>query len=376
MTFSALDARRARPAAAVVTGGVDTHKDTHTAAVLDPCGRMLGHRQFPTCRCRELCHGLCSAFSPPADVAVTVRSPRCMIPRCDLPSRLPAARLCAEPAVAARTIRRGQRRRNPGPPSRCQAALPLAPQRPLGWRRWCGAAPRSIRMVTENRAPLQRPRPRTPPRSTRIRAHHDQTGDPGQPRGGYCLGDPGGRAPAEPEFPPRNRAAARPARQRGVTVAASTSTREPAGTRGDLGVSERGALLVPPYTRRCAESMSMNATVSAPGSNGVRAANSTTHPAVYRGELADVAVVERPQETAQRGWGPNPADRVQEPPCRSRSIPSMVSTPATIPATSARISTPGLARFRGHPPCRRAVSRPISGQSHAGISPACDTGFG
>ncbi len=31
-----------------VTGGVDTHKDTHTAAALDPAGRLLGHRQFPT----------------------------------------------------------------------------------------------------------------------------------------------------------------------------------------------------------------------------------------------------------------------------------------------------------------------------------------
>ena len=48
MTPSALDARAARPAAAVVTGGVDTHKDTHTAAVLDATGRLLGHRQFPT----------------------------------------------------------------------------------------------------------------------------------------------------------------------------------------------------------------------------------------------------------------------------------------------------------------------------------------
>ena len=48
MTHSALDARAARPAAAVVTGGVDTHKDTHTAAVLDGTGRLLGHRQFPT----------------------------------------------------------------------------------------------------------------------------------------------------------------------------------------------------------------------------------------------------------------------------------------------------------------------------------------
>jgi hypothetical protein len=32
----------------VVTGGVDTHKDTHTAAVLDATGRLLGHQQFPT----------------------------------------------------------------------------------------------------------------------------------------------------------------------------------------------------------------------------------------------------------------------------------------------------------------------------------------
>jgi len=31
-----------------VTGGVDTHNDTHTAAVLDATGRLLGHRQFPT----------------------------------------------------------------------------------------------------------------------------------------------------------------------------------------------------------------------------------------------------------------------------------------------------------------------------------------
>jgi transposase len=30
-----------------VTGGVDTHLDTHTAAVIDPVGRVLGTRQFP-----------------------------------------------------------------------------------------------------------------------------------------------------------------------------------------------------------------------------------------------------------------------------------------------------------------------------------------
>jgi len=39
---------RPAPSSARVTGGVDTHKDTHTAAVLDAAGRLLGHRQFPT----------------------------------------------------------------------------------------------------------------------------------------------------------------------------------------------------------------------------------------------------------------------------------------------------------------------------------------
>ena len=33
-------------AAMEVTGGVDTHKDTHTAAVIDQAGRVLGTEQF------------------------------------------------------------------------------------------------------------------------------------------------------------------------------------------------------------------------------------------------------------------------------------------------------------------------------------------
>lgn len=33
---------------AVVTGGVDTHGQTHHAAALDPVGRQLGDREFPT----------------------------------------------------------------------------------------------------------------------------------------------------------------------------------------------------------------------------------------------------------------------------------------------------------------------------------------
>lgn len=31
----------------VVIGGVDTHRDTHHAAVLDEVGRELGDREFP-----------------------------------------------------------------------------------------------------------------------------------------------------------------------------------------------------------------------------------------------------------------------------------------------------------------------------------------
>jgi transposase len=30
-----------------ITGGVDTHKDTHTAAALDATGRVLGNATFP-----------------------------------------------------------------------------------------------------------------------------------------------------------------------------------------------------------------------------------------------------------------------------------------------------------------------------------------
>ena len=32
----------------VVVGGVDTHRDTHVAAVVDGAGRLLGADQFPT----------------------------------------------------------------------------------------------------------------------------------------------------------------------------------------------------------------------------------------------------------------------------------------------------------------------------------------
>ena len=66
-------------------------------------------------------------------------------------------------------------------------------------------------------------------------------------------------------------------------------------------------------------------------------------------------------------------------PWRSRSIPSMVSAPATIPATSAPIFNPALTpTLAATRTCSRArSSRPMLWASRtAGISPACDTRFG
>lgn len=49
MTTIALERDMTEVVAAVdVVGGVDTHKDTHTAAALDSAGRVLGTRAFPT----------------------------------------------------------------------------------------------------------------------------------------------------------------------------------------------------------------------------------------------------------------------------------------------------------------------------------------
>ena len=47
MTTIAEQARSDQPERVGIGGGVDTHLDTHTAAVVDAMGRRLGHQQFP-----------------------------------------------------------------------------------------------------------------------------------------------------------------------------------------------------------------------------------------------------------------------------------------------------------------------------------------
>jgi len=41
------EARSVTEVARPITGGVDTHADTHVAAALDPVGGLLGVREFP-----------------------------------------------------------------------------------------------------------------------------------------------------------------------------------------------------------------------------------------------------------------------------------------------------------------------------------------
>ena len=47
MTVTIVEEARPVTCRAAVTGGVDTHADTHVAAALDPVGGLLGVREFP-----------------------------------------------------------------------------------------------------------------------------------------------------------------------------------------------------------------------------------------------------------------------------------------------------------------------------------------
>ena len=99
-------------------------------------------------------------------------SPRSIIPRCGLPTRLSAARPRAELPDPARPLRRSQRRRDPGAPSRGRSAAPTQPtphpdvDRPRAPQRAQPTAPylvaRAAARLTPNPAALARP-PRRPP---------------------------------------------------------------------------------------------------------------------------------------------------------------------------------------------------------------------
>ena len=186
---------------------------------------------------------------------------------------------------------------------------------------------------------------------------------------------------AEPALPPRNRAAATTGAASGVlTVAASTfNPRTSSDFEAILACPNAAPCLVPPYTRRCTESTSMNASVSAPGSNGVRAASSAS---TRRCTAASWRTL--PWSNARRKLPSVDGARIPptvagNAPWRSRSIPSMVSAPATIPATSEPIFNPGFApTLAATRTCRPArSSSPMFWASRtAGTSPACDTRFG
>src|SRR5947207_8162790 len=47
MTVTIVEEARPVTCRTAITGGVDTHADTHVAAALDPVGGLLGVREFP-----------------------------------------------------------------------------------------------------------------------------------------------------------------------------------------------------------------------------------------------------------------------------------------------------------------------------------------
>ena len=56
-----------------VAGGVDTHQDTHTAAVIDVVGRVLGSQQFPATAAG---YDACKVCHPEADTPAGPAGPK------------------------------------------------------------------------------------------------------------------------------------------------------------------------------------------------------------------------------------------------------------------------------------------------------------
>ena len=132
--------------------------------------------------------------------------------------------------------------------------------------------------------------------------------------GGDRLNDQGGRAPRGAGV-----AAAQPGRghdrrgQRGADGGGQqVQPTHQQRLRGDLGVPERRALLgAPVHPPLHRVDIDEHHRVGA-GQHRGPGGQLDQYPAVHRGQLADVAVVEGPQEAAQRRRGADPADRGRE----------------------------------------------------------------
>ena len=97
-----------------------------------------------------------------------------------------------------------------------------------------------------------------------------------------------------------------------MVAASMFSPRTSSDFEAILACPNAAPCLVPPYTRRCTESTSMNTTVSAPGSIGVRAASSTSTRRCTAASWRTLPWSNGPQEAAQRRRGADPADRGRE----------------------------------------------------------------
>jgi hypothetical protein len=135
--------------------------------------------------------------------------------------------------------------------------------------------------------------------------------------------------------------------------------------------------LLAPYTRRCTESTSTKASTSAPGSWGVCAASRASTRRCTAASWRTVPWVKARRNDPSVEGARIPLKLAGS--ARSRSIPSISSAPAIIPATSEPIFTPGFApTFAATCTCSTTKSsKPtFSASRSAGTKPACDTRFG
>ena len=182
-------------------------------------------------------------------------------------------------------------------------------------------------------------------------------------------------------LPPRSRVAAITGAAIGVqTVAASAfSPRTVSDLAAILVCPNAAPCLACPNTRFCIESMSINASSSPPGSSGVRAASSASTRRCTAASWRTLPQLNARKNEPSVDGARTPPNVAGIAPWRNRSMPSMSSAPAIIPAISEPTFTPALTPTSAVTRTwwETSFSSPTSSANRiAGTSPACDTRLG
>ena len=236
--------------------------------------------------------------------------------------------------------------------------------------------------MTEKCAPAAADAPATTARvEPRVHPDHDRPGAPGVPRGADAPrrrsgGAAGGVrvAAAQPGGGEHRRG------QRRADRAASAFSPRTSTVLPWILVCPNGALLVMPVDPPLHRVDVHEGQLSAPGSSGARLASSASSARLtFSSWRTFPQVKERRNEPSVDG-ARIPPNSSSIAPCRSRSMSSMLSAPAAIPATRQATFTPGITPHG--PPWPDHALRPArcsparSASAMTGTSPARDTRFG